>query len=330
MQHKNTFPAWWRACTACVMLLAACGKDDPKPAPAYVKSGVAAAVNANFSLTLYNFALINTHYNDTLSAAGPFTVIAPSNNAFNAAGFISGAAVIAAKDSMYAMMPYCILRQHLRLDSLPLAFNQTFTASNGQSLYITRWGNARDTAVTVNGARISTIDQPASNGLVNIADHLLNPVVYKNVQEAVSGDASLSIFNAVLQQSGMATQLQTGGPYTLFVPTNTAFVAAGINSTDDVYNMDAAVLTTLVKAHVVSGRHFVYDYILTADVTTNTYTETMNDGSTTTIKLLPDYSNPGRFLGINIQGAGSLATLKKSDVLTGNGVVHSISSVLIQ
>lgn len=328
MLHKNTFPAWWRACITGTLLLAACGKDDPKPAPAFTKDGVAAVVNANFSLTLYNFALINTHYNDTLSSAGPFTVIAPSNNAFNAAGFISGAGVIQAKDSMYAMMPYCILHQRLRLDSLPLAFNQVITASNGQPLYVTHWGNTRDTAITVNGARISTIDQPASNGLVNIADRLLNPVVYKNVQEAVSGDASLSIFNAVLQQSGMAPQLQTGGPYTLFAPNNTAFVAIGINTTDSIYHMDPAILATWVKAHLVSGRRFVYDYILQADVSTNTVAETMNDGSNANITLIADFSQPGRFSGIHIQGTGAQASLVKSDVLAGNGVVHSISQVL--
>jgi uncharacterized surface protein with fasciclin (FAS1) repeats len=274
------------------------------------------------------------NYTDTLTATGPFTLLGPSNDAFIQAGYTSGASVIRAADSMRVALPYHILRGKVLLDALPLAFNQPFTAANGQPLFITHWMNARDTAVIVNGIRVSTRDKAASNGLVNIIDGLLYPNAYTNVQQAVSGTPALSFFNAAIIRSGLAQAYQSGGPYTVFAPENAAFTAIGIPSTDSIYNMDPAVLQNIVKAHITNGRNFVYDYILKADVSTNTYQEQMLGGQQATISLLPDNTQPGRFSGINIRlnsdNNTGIARLSRRNILAGNGVVHSISSILIQ
>jgi hypothetical protein len=98
--------------------------------------------------------------------------------------------------------------------------------------------------------------------------------------------------------------------------------------------MDAIVLQKLVKAHITRGRSFVYDYILKADVGTNTYTEQLLGGQQGIITLTPDNTQPGRFSGITIQlqgpGNTGTATLPKKNVLAGNGVVHGISRILIR
>lgn len=317
-----------------ILVLAGCSKDDAKPVDINIKSGISAVVHNNFSLALFEYALTATPYSDTLSAAGPYTLLGPSNDAFKAIGYPTGAAMIRARDSITPGVPYHIIRGQVKLDSLPLAFNQPVMTLNGQPLYVTHWVNTRDTAVIVNGIRVSTRDKTASNGLVNIIDGLLSPIVYTNVQQAVSGDPSLSFFNAALIQSGLAPEYQSGGPYTVFAPVNSAFTNIGIPSTDSIYKMDATVLQKLVKAHIAPGRSFVYDYILKADVTSNTYTEQLPGGQRATIRLLPDNTRPGRFSGINIQlqgaGGNGVATLPKKDVLAGNGVVHSISRILIQ
>jgi uncharacterized surface protein with fasciclin (FAS1) repeats len=155
--------------------------------------------------------------------------------------------------------------------------------------------------------------------------------VYKDVQEAVSGDAALTFFNAAIIHAGLTTTLKSNTVYTIFAPVNTAFAGMGITSVDDVYKKDPAVLKEFVNAHIVAGRNFVYDYILKADVTTNSYMETMLSGANATIKLIPNSGVPGRFSGIQVQGtSGNTATLSKSNVLAANGVVHSINSILTQ
>lgn len=319
----------WRWLLAGTLLFTACSKDKVQPENVYAKNGIAAVVNSNFSLSLFKYALVTTAYNDTLSMPGPYTLLGPSNDAFIAAGLPTGAAAMRAVDSIKGLIPYHVIRGNVRLDSLPLAFNQAFMTLNGQPVYVTRWINPRDTAVVVNGVRVSTRDKSAANGLVNVCDGLLSPITYSNVQQAVSGDPALSLFNAAIIQSGLAATYQSGGPYTVFAPVNAAFQAIGIPTTDSIYNMDPVKLQGIVKAHITNGRNFVYDYILKADVTTNRYTEQMLDGSTTNITLVRDATQPGRFAGINIQGA-VMASLSRKNVIAGNGVVHNISSILTQ
>ncbi|TWF39928.1 putative surface protein with fasciclin (FAS1) repeats [Chitinophaga polysaccharea] len=327
MKYNRNF--LWRWLLAGTLLFTACSKDKVQPENRYAKNGIAAVVNSNFSLSLFKYALVATAYSDTLSMPGPYTLLGPSNDALIAAGLSTGAAVMRAVDSIKGMIPYHVIRGNVRLDSLPLAFNQTFATLTGQPVYVTRWINPRDTAVVVNGVRVSTRDKSAANGFVNVCDGLLSPITYSNVQQAVSGDPALSLFNAAIIQSGLASTYQSGGPYTVFAPVNAAFQAIGIPTTDSVYNMDPVKLQAIVKAHITKGRNFVYDYILKANVTTNSYTEQMLDGTTTNITLVRDATQPGRFAGINIQGA-AMATLSRKNVIAGNGVVHNISSILTQ
>lgn len=315
-----------------LLLVLACKKDKLPPADPNVTNGVTAVISNNASsLSLFAYALNATHYNEILSTPGPFTVLCPSNQAFVNAGYSSGVDIIKATGLMNTLLPYYVIQKEVKLSALPLAFDQPVMASNGQNIYITHWQNNRDTAIIANGIRLSTYDKPAANGLVNITDGLLTPVVYKNVQEAVSGDPMLSFFNAALIRSGVAGTLKAGGPYTVFAPVNDAFNSIGLSTVDDVYKADPVFLQNLVKAHIVAKRNFVYDYILIADVATDSYVETMLNGAKATITLLPDYNLPGRFQGIQIQGtSGNTATLSKPNVLAENGVVHSINSILTQ
>lgn len=306
-----------------LLLLSACTKDDTVPVA--TGSNISSVMNNNFSLLLFNYAVSTAGYTDTLRQPGPYTVIAPSNDAFKAAGYLTSASVVKAGDSLRILVPYHFLKGQIRLDSLPLAFDQSFTAVDGKPLYITHWSNSRDTAVTVNGARISTMNQPGGNGLINISDGMLYPSQLANVQENISGDTALTFFNAALLRSGVASTLQQAGPFTVFAPSNAAFRAQGITGTDSIYNMDPKTLQSLVNAHIVAGRHFIYDYILKADVSTDSYTETSLGGTSMAITLVPDYSNPGRFSGISIQDA----TVSHTNQLADNGVVHTVSSFLI-
>src|ERR1700744_6350260 len=112
-----------------LLLLAACHKDDDKPGGNVPNNGIVQKAYNNFSLYFYYTALTTSDYADTLNGAGPFTVIAPSNTAFQAAGFNSGVDVTHASDSIRTMMPYLFLRQRLAIDSTPMAFDQELTAS---------------------------------------------------------------------------------------------------------------------------------------------------------------------------------------------------------
>jgi uncharacterized surface protein with fasciclin (FAS1) repeats len=315
-----------------LLMAAACHKDiAPAPTDTNVTQGVAAIVNDNFSLTLFGYAMTSLGYADTLSGSGPFTLIAPSNNGFKSAGYPDGAHVIKGDDSMSKIVPYCIIKGRIVLDSLPYGFGLPLTSAyKNLPLYITHWTNGRDTAITVNGSRINTYDKHAANGLVNISDSLLFPSLFSSVSDAVAGTPNLTFFNAALDKSGLAAQLASGGNYTIFAPQNAAFINWGIPTTDSIYNMNSDSLRLFLNAHIVKGRNFIYDYILKADTTTNTYTDTCLDGSLLPMTLVNDYTHPGRFSGLTLsqQGTGNPINVIKRNILAGNGVIHIISDVL--
>jgi uncharacterized surface protein with fasciclin (FAS1) repeats len=110
---------------------------------------------------------------DILSGTGPFTVFAPTNDAFKAAGFATEAAIKAADPNVLAS----ILTYHVigaRVYSTNLTTGNVATA-NGASLAIdatnaTIRGNKNSANTKIIGVNI-----PASNGVVHLIDSVVLP-----------------------------------------------------------------------------------------------------------------------------------------------------------
>lgn len=107
---------------------------------------------------------------DALSNAGPFTVFAPTNAAFNAlpAGTVEGLLKPEKKSDLQDILQYHVAVGVFKPEML----------RDGQSLGMVNGGNVKfsvkDGAVMVNGAHIvATV--PASNGLVCVIDKVLLP-----------------------------------------------------------------------------------------------------------------------------------------------------------
>ena len=311
-----------------VLILVSCKKSPSSATSDSYDNRLGFIMSDNFDLTLFNVGLTYTHYSDTLLQPGPYTVLAPSDEAFEAAGYANAVAVQAAGGLMTQIIGYHILRGTYQLNLLPYEFNQEIHTLDGASMYVTHWVKNGDTVITINGATIESLNLPASNGLIQVLNQVLSPALYDNVQEAISADSSLTYFNAALLQSGLLTTLQGAGPFTVFAPTNTAFRSAGFLTTDSINRTDPAVLTALLTYHILSGRRFVNDYILTTGAT-NTSVQGMLDSNNVTINLIPG-STPGTYSGITVQGSGNtkVSNLVRQNVLAGNGVLHTIDQVL--
>ncbi|MCH5719466.1 fasciclin domain-containing protein [Niabella hibiscisoli] len=91
------------------LALTSCGKDDDGMMPDNSKS-ITALVSENPNLSLLKVAVIRAGLAETLSAKGTFTVFAPDNAAFQAAGLGTEAAInaIAAEDlkKLFYTMPF--------------------------------------------------------------------------------------------------------------------------------------------------------------------------------------------------------------------------------
>lgn len=107
---------------------------------------------------------------DVLTNAGPFTVFAPTNEAFNQlpAGTVDGLLKPEKKDALSDILQYHVFVGVLKLENLQ--DGQTYNMVNGGNVTI----GVKDGKYTVNGANIvATV--PASNGVVYVVDKVLLP-----------------------------------------------------------------------------------------------------------------------------------------------------------
>ncbi|MBV8251821.1 MAG: fasciclin domain-containing protein [Chitinophaga sp.] len=316
---------------ALLLSLFACKKDKEPAAPVGGSTNNLLYVieDNKFNFSYFNTALTVTNLGKSLTAAGPYTVLIPDNSAFQRAGYnsidmVSQESGIVLKN----MVQYHTLNGQWQLDKLPYRFNQQITTVAGTQLFVTHWVKNNDTIITINGTRVTAQNMPASNGLIQVINAVMQPLTQDKISDAVAADPSLTFFNAALQQADMKTLLRGDGPFTIFAPNNDAFKNAGFPSTDSIRNTDPAVLKNLLQFHILNNRRFIYDYVLsTGD--NNITSQTMLNNSTTTVNLL---SNGVDYTGITIQGAGNTTPCQvlKSNVLANNGVLHVIDKLLME
>jgi uncharacterized surface protein with fasciclin (FAS1) repeats len=107
---------------------------------------------------------------DVLTNAGPFTVFAPTNEAFNKlpAGTVEGLLAPEKKDALADILQYHVFVGVLKLENL--SDGQVFNMVNSGNVTI----GVKDGKYTVNGANIiATV--PASNGIIYVVDNVLLP-----------------------------------------------------------------------------------------------------------------------------------------------------------
>ena len=141
------------------------------------------------------------------------------------------------------------------------------------------------------------------------------PAAAPGVLDVAASNPEFSTLLAAIDAAGLTESLSGEGPYTVFAPTNAAFAALPAGALDELLlpeNKDK--LARIVGYHVVSGE------ILSADVPpadAGTATASMN-GLDLSVRVEPD-------------GAVKVneATVTQADMLTSNGVIHVIDSVLM-
>lgn len=284
----------------------------------------------NFNLSILNTGLNRTGLQTKLLEEGPFTVIAPSDDAFVAADYASSADLIIADPAKVAtLLRYHILDGNYDFKRLPFLFNQEIRSYNGGKLFVTHWVKGPDTLLTINGALLIAKNIKASNGLIQVVDRVLQPYSFDYVLEAIASDRNLSLFCQALQRSGLDKMLEKKETYTVFAPNNAAMKSYGLSSLQAIEAADPEDLGQMLRYHILADRRFVYDYILSAGTQTQIQ-ETMLDGNGIAVTLEPNPKIPESFNTVSLRGTGntSQVQLTQRDVLAGNGVLHTIGAVL--
>ena len=252
---------------------------------------------------------------DALSAAGPSTVFAPTNDAFAALLAELGVSkedLLANTDLLTAVLTYHVVPGRVLASGVPA--EQAVTTLQG--------GIFKPTAVPGGLAiadgrnRVSNIvatDVLASNGVIHVIDKVLLPADKTIVQTAQSL-SDFSILVEAVVAAGLVDTLSAAGPFTVFAPTNDAFAALldelGVSKEDLLASTD--LLTAVLTYHVVPG------LVLASGVPIGTDIATVQ-GATFSVAAN---------LAIT-DGRDRLSNIVATDVLASNGVIHVIDRVIL-
>ena len=130
-----------------------------------------------------------------------------------------------------------------------------------------------------------------------------------NLIEVAEDYEQLDIFLLALDLAGLSTTISTGGPYTIFAPTNAAFASLP-EARLDMLMVDSTLLAMTLKYHMVSGSLKASDLASQSTLTTL-------QGGTIAVGTSDDGS-------LTIEGVSIVI----SDVEASNGVIHFIHQLL--
>jgi len=274
------------------------------------------------SLSILVEALSTADLVSTLEGDGPFTVFAPTNDAFQSlldSNDDWDSLDDIPSETLESVLLFHVMSGEVLSTDLTDTYVETL-ATGPNSEYLSLQVETSD-GVMFNGvASPVSVDIEASNGVVHIIDTVMLP------PDVVSLALNNSVFSSLVtaltdsrHTTDFVSVLTGDGPFTVFAPTNDAFQA--LLDSDDSWNSISDIpietLDAVLKYHVVSGANVQADELSDGDV------ETL--GGTITINLTS---------GANIETSSSqsvsiLVGQATNDVQGSNGVVHAIDEVLL-
>jgi uncharacterized surface protein with fasciclin (FAS1) repeats len=301
------------AAAAASPFLAACGGDDdpaPAPAPAPVSVLDTAKGDARFSTLVA--AIEAAGLTSALSGAGPYTVFAPTNDAFAALLTELGVtqqALLADTATLSAVLQYHVLGS--RVASSAVQVGKAITPLAGG--YFKATTGAAGLGFQDGRNRTGRITQVDVNGVIHVLDKVMLPANLTVVGVAQSL-ADFSILVEAVVAANLAGTLSGTGPFTVFAPTNAAFAAllTELGVTKDQLLADTALLTSVLTYHVVPS------LVLAADVPFATPIATVETGTFTVSNTLVVTDERSR-----------TANITATDVFASNGVIHVLDKVIL-
>lgn len=226
---------------ACLLLLlvAGCDASDP-PSDGTLAARFEDSARYDDLATVVETAGLTAR----LAEAGPFTVFAPTNEAFEALGDgLVGAVLTPAQRTLLTrLLAHHIVPRELTGDDL--ADGATFTTLAGTTLTVERTGPA----VFVNGVPVS--DEPevvATNGVAFRASNVMLTAL--SSRERVALSPTMGTFRGLDARTG--TLAEVTGPVTILAPIDDAFLRLG--SLREGLVAESAILERAIGGHVLPG-----------------------------------------------------------------------------
>ncbi|MEM9942441.1 MAG: fasciclin domain-containing protein [Planctomycetota bacterium] len=244
---------------------------------------------------------------ETLKGEGPFTVFAPTDEAF--AKLPEGTVETLLKPEnlkkLQGILTYHVVPGSVMAEKVVTLESAKTVQGSDVTIKVV------DGSVMINGAKVVKTDIACKNGVIHVIDAVILPPEKKDIVETAVGAEDFSTLVAAVKAAGLVETLQGEGPFTVFAPTNAAFAKIPAATLQDLLkpeNKDK--LTAILTYHVVAGK------VMAEDAVKLTEAKTVN-GKSFKIKV-----ENGK---VYVDGAQVI----KTDIDCKNGVIHVIDSVIM-
>lgn len=299
--------------------------DDDNDSTSGNDDTIAEMVDDNANLSMLEDALERTNLTATLDGSTDLTVFAPTNQAFSA--FLDANGYDNINEVPVAALKEIIMNHVVSgantSTSLSTGYVKTMakgaSSTNMLSMFINTSNGVMINGGSSNGgAKVTTADMIASNGVVHIVDHVIE---LPTIASHAMANPEFSVLVQALTRddqpdfAGILSGTEDA-PFTVFAPANSAFTNL-LNELelDGLAQVPQATLENTLKYHVVAGQN-----VLSASLMDNMNVQTFQGGSFT----------------VNLEGGASItdangrvAKITAADVQATNGVIHAIDKVLL-
>ncbi|MEX0722868.1 MAG: fasciclin domain-containing protein [Gracilimonas sp.] len=256
--------------------------------------------NDDFSILVQ--AIVDAGLTAALEADGPFTVFAPTNDAFN--DLPEGTLESLTDDQLAEILQFHVVEGAVA--SGDLEASQDVASLLGEDLLVEAEGG-----VLVNGySNVVTADVEASNGIIHAIDAVLLPEGIRdaNIIDQANELGTFTSLVGAVDQVGLTSTLKYKGDFTVFAPTDDAFA----NLPDGLLaSLSADQITEILTYHVLSGEVF------SGDLSPEQAVESLSGGE---VFVTVDNGE------VSVNGSSNVVT---ADVDVSNGVIHAIDQVIL-
>ncbi|WP_372794017.1 fasciclin domain-containing protein [Pontiella sp.] len=181
----------------------------PPTLPNIPETAAAAGIFTNLLAALQAAGL-----DTVLTNKGPFTVFAPTDEAFAALG-LTGDDLLAVTN-LADILLYHVVDGRLKADDAAAA--EKLTTLLGEDVKV----SVNDDTIFINDARVILADVAAENGIIHVIDMVLIPAAMPDIVD-IAAAAGFDTLTAALELTGLDEVLRSDGPFTVFAPTEEAF-----------------------------------------------------------------------------------------------------------
>jgi transforming growth factor-beta-induced protein len=193
----------------------------------------------------------------------------------------------------------------------------SLTPGTPTTLAVDNASGVKLTDAALNQATVTLANVEASNGVIHVIDKVLVPPGVLNVVQMAQSNPTFSVLVEAVVTADLAGALSGQGPFTVFAPTNAAFVAVlGELNISNAELLASPSLGAILTYHVVSGDVRAADVVA---LPKPAVVETLLAGKTFSVDAQLDITD----------GSSRVAKLVATDVIASNGVIHVTDKVLL-